>query len=272
MPQIDVPLSRIAFGKTSRRDLWWVPPLVTFVILSAFVGYATWAGIQNAHYTYGPYLSPLYSPLLFTADPSLLHHAWFGMQPDWFPWFITPAALILPAPAGFRLTCYYYRGAYYKAFWADPVNCAVGEPGFRGQAYRGEHKVPLVVMNLHRYFLYLAIAYLFILSYDAWLGMWWDDGHGGKQFGIGLGTLILVTNVCTLSLYTLGCHSFRHLIGGVIDRLSGRTALRRSCYDCVSALNRRHMMFAWISLFVVGGTDIYIRLCSMGVISDPRII
>ena len=61
------------------------------------------------------------------------------------PW--SPALLILWAPGGFRLTCYYYRGAYYKAFWADPPSCAVGEP--RG-SYRGEHSFPPIMQNIHR--------------------------------------------------------------------------------------------------------------------------
>src|SRR5262245_21072020 len=114
------------FGETSRRDRWWVQPLVVFAVLSAFVGYATWAAFQNARYTYGPYLSPFYSPELFGDS----EHAWFGPKPAGWPGWLpfSPALLILWAPAGFRLTCYYYRGAYYKAFWADPPACSVGEP------------------------------------------------------------------------------------------------------------------------------------------------
>jgi hypothetical protein len=121
-----VPLQRRGFGETLRRDAWWVYPLVVLVLLGGFVVYATWAAFQNAHYEFGPYLSPFYSPVLF-GDSA---HAWFGPRPGWWPGWLpfSPALLILPAPAGFRLTCYYYRGAYYKAFWADPPNCAVGEP------------------------------------------------------------------------------------------------------------------------------------------------
>ena len=55
--------------------------------------------------------------------------------------------LILWAPGGFRLTCYYYRGAYYKAFWADPPSCAVGEPR---KSYWGERSFPLILQNVHR--------------------------------------------------------------------------------------------------------------------------
>ena len=69
-------------------------------------------------------------------------------------WSFSPALLILPFPGLFRVTCYYYRGAYYKAFWADPPACAVGEPRKR---YRGEAAFPLIVQNIHRYFLYVAL-------------------------------------------------------------------------------------------------------------------
>ena len=75
---------------------------------------------------FGPYLSPFYSPELFGDSP----HSWFGPKPGvWPAWLpFSPALLILPIPGFFRLTCYYYRGAYYKAFWADPPSCTVGEP------------------------------------------------------------------------------------------------------------------------------------------------
>src|SRR5262245_13555899 len=102
---------------TMRQDAWWVPQLLTFLVLSSFLGYATWAAFQNAHYTFGNYLSPFYSPEIWGDSP----HAFFGPKPAWFPGWLpfSPALLILPFPAGFRFTCYYYRGAYYKAFWAD---------------------------------------------------------------------------------------------------------------------------------------------------------
>jgi hypothetical protein len=257
MPELDVPLKRLRFGQTARRDAWWRAPAATFVILSSFIVYATWAAMQGDHYEWGPYLSPFYSPLLFGA------HAWFGAKPTWLPTWVTPALLILWAPAGFRLTCYYYRGAYYKAFWADPPGCAVGEPR---ASYLGERSFPLILQNVHRYFLYLALAFIVILALDAWHAMWWD-GH----FGIGVGTLVLTANVILLGSYTLGCHSLRHLVGGGRDVLKNKS-VAKSCYDCVSALNRRHMLFAWMSLFGVALSDVYVRLVSMGVIRDWRII
>jgi len=266
-----VSITRRSAGETMRNDLWWVQPLLTFLGFSAFIVYSTWAAFQGAHYAYGPYLSPMYSPLIWeAAGQPLSGHAWFGAWPAWMPNIIlplTPAFLILWAPGGFRFTCYYYRGAYYKAFWADPPACAVGEPR---SGYRGERKFPLILQNIHRYFLYLALLFIVILAYDALEAMWFPGADGKRHFGVGVGTLVMVMNVVLLGSYTLGCHSLRHLVGGAWDVLSNKP-VRKKAYDCVSGLNKRHMMFAWFSLFWVGFTDVYIRLCSMGLWHDFRI-
>jgi hypothetical protein len=265
-----LPLAPRRFLETGRTDMWWFRPVATFVALAAFLGYSTWAAFQGNHYTFGPYLSPFYSPEIF-GDPA---HAWFGGKPGWWPGVLpfSPAFLILWAPGGFRLTCYYYRGAYYKAMWADPVNCSVGEPR---STYLGERHFPLILQNIHRYFLYLAIPFLGVLSFDLWKAMWFTSdkaGHalGQAQFGIGVGTLVLAVNLALLGSYTFGCHSFRHLIGGVFDRISERP-LRRKAYACSSCLNRAHEPVAWSSLVMVGFADLYIRLCSMGVWTDWRL-
>lgn len=258
-------LHQRGFGETSRRDAWWRTPVFVLAVLSAFLIYATWAAHQNAHYTFGPYLSPFYSPELFGASP----HAWFGPKPDaWPSWLpFSPALLILPFPGLFRFTCYYYRGAYYKGFWADPPNCAVGEPR---KSYWGEATLPLILQNFHRYFLVFALLILIVLAYDVWVALWWDDGAGGREFGIGLGTIVLAANLVLLSLYTFGCHSLRHAIGGRKDEVS--KSRLKPCYDCVGGLNRWHHRWAWASLFSVAGADLYVRLCSMNVISDWRIV
>ena len=267
MTHPELTLTERRFGQTVRRDAWWVQPLVVFLGLSAFVIYSTWAAFQAAHYTFGPYLSPFYSPEIF-GDSG---HSWFGAKPGWWPLWLpfSPAFLILWAPAGFRLTCYYYRGAYYKAFWADPPSCTVAEPRKR---YRGEQSFPLIFQNVHRYFLYLALIFLVFLAHDAWKALWFTNaGTGRVSFGIGIGTLVLAGNVFFLGGYTLGCHSLRHLVGGFLKRLSS-APVRRTAYNCVGCLNRRHMLWAWLSLCWVGFSDIYVRLCSMGIFSDWRIL
>jgi hypothetical protein len=256
------------FGDTERRDTWWWEPVIVFTVFASFIVYATWAAFQNAHYEYGPYLSPFYAPVLW-GDSS---HAWFGPQPAWWPALLpfSPALLILPFPGLFRFTCYYYRGAYYKAFWADPVSCAVGEP--RGTSYWGERWFPLILQNVHRYFAYIAVVFIALLSYDVWLALWFTDPATGQTgFGIGIGTVVLAVNVVLLASYTFGCHSLRHVVGGRKDEIS-TSGVRQACYTCTSALNGRHMMFAWLSLFSVAFADIYVRLCSMGVLTDVRIL
>jgi hypothetical protein len=254
------------FGRTARQDAWWVQPLLVFLGLSTFLVYATWAAFQGEHYTFGPYLSPFYSPEIFGSSP----HSWFGPRPAaWPAWLpFSPALLILPIPASFRLTCYYYRGAYYKAFWADPPSCTVGEPRSR---YRGEHSFPLVLQNVHRYMLYISAIVLVLLYVDVWHALWFVNPTTGQQsFGIGVGTLVLALNTFLLSGYLFGCHCMRHLAGGCVDRLSN-APLGVTAYGCVSRLNRQHMVWAWSSLFTVGFADLYVRLCSMGVWSDIRI-
>jgi hypothetical protein len=261
LSSIDVPLVRGRFGQTARKDAWWKWPLVSFLGLSTFVVYSTWAAFQGNFYRVGPYLSPFYSPELF-GDPA---HAWFGAMPAWIPaWLpLTPALLILWAPGGFRLTCYYYRGAYYKVFWADPPACTVGEPR---KSYLGERSFPLIFQNVHRYFMYIAVIFWFLLAHDVWKALWFENG-----FGIGVGTIVLLTNVILLGSYLFGCHSLRHLVGGFMDQFS-RSPACKSAYDCVSCLNRRHMLFAWSSLFSVGFSDLYVRLCAMGIWTDWRIL
>src|SRR6266446_8909099 len=261
----EVSVPRRSFGQTMRPDVWWTQPLLVFLGLSIFIVYSTWAAFQGTHYFFGNYISPFYSPELFGNSP----HSWFGAKPIWWPtWLIfSPALLILWAPGGFRLTCYYYRGAYYKSFWADPPSCAVGEPR---ALYRGEASLPLVLQNVHRYFLYLALPILVVLAYDAWKATRFPAPGGGTRFGIGVGTLVLAVNVVLLGGYALGCHSLRHVVGGRLDRLSG-SPVQSKAYDCASCLNRGHMSWAWCSLFSVALADLYVRLCSMGVIRDWRI-
>lgn len=258
----------VGVAATARRDRWWVSPVAVLVGLTAFIVYATWAALQGAHYWYGPYLSPFYSPVLFTElsapGHAPLEHAWLGSWPGWWPAWIppSPAILILLFPGIFRLTCYYYRKAYYRGFAWTPPACAVGAVPRKN--YRGETGL-LIFQNLHRYTLYPALLYIVILAYDAGSAFF----HEGT-FGIGVGTGVLLLNVVLLGGYTFGCHSLRHLVGGRVDCFSCTRSgeLRRGLWKRVSAFNRRHDLWAWLSLFWVGFTDLYVRMVSMGVWHD----
>lgn len=261
------------FGATARKDAWWVGPLLTAGGLGAFVVYATFRAFYNAQYHVGHdtglleqhayLLSPFYSPLI--------------VLPESLAW-ISPALLILWAPGGFRVTCYYYRKAYYRAFFLDPAGCAVGEPGSlcgvkRGLAYKGETRL-LLFQNLHRYFLYVALMFLVILTIDVIDACIWPAADGeGLQFGVSVGTLVLAANTALLSMYTFSCHSLRHLVGGRLDCFS-RAAFGRARYrmwTCASSLNRRHMLWAWLSLFMVGFADFYVWMVAAERITDIRL-
>lgn len=263
---------RSGLAATFRTDKWWVEPLWTGLGFLAFVIYSNWAAFQGDHYFYGGYLSPFYSPVLFTDSSRIgaapLALAWFGEWPNWlraiWPPFMpsSPAFLILAGPLSFRLTCYYYRKFYYRAYFMTPPACAVG--AVPQKRYRGETFL-LLFQNLHRYALYVAILFIVFLTHDAYLAFWRDG-----QFGVGVGTLVLLINPILLGAYTFGCHSFRHLIGGQLNCFTCDNAsrTRHGAWQRVSWLNQRHMLFAWLSLVWVGLADLYVRLVSMGVIHD----
>jgi UDP-N-acetylmuramyl pentapeptide phosphotransferase/UDP-N-acetylglucosamine-1-phosphate transferase len=245
-----------ALGATHRRDRWWLAPLLTASGLLAFGAYALVAAALGSDYLYtgggARYLSPFYSPDL---------RSLFGLK---LPFSF--AFLVLWSPLGLRLTCYYYRKAYYRSFLLSPPACAVAGPRRR---YRGE----VALQNLHRYFLYFAIAVLGFLWYDAGRAFLFTGTDGSLHVGLGLGTLVLLANVTFLTAFTFGCNSLRHLVGGRLDCFTCSRAARRRhrLWLGVTVLNLRHKEWAWISLTSVGLADLYVRLASAGVFHDPRI-
>jgi len=250
--------------RTLRTDRWWLPPLLTFVGLATFVIYGGYRAFANNSYWVPEfhYLAPFYSPCLSEACVEGASH--FG---QWFPDLgpiITPPLFVLPFVLGFRLTCYYYRKAYYRAFWLSPPACAVAEPHKR---YTGETRFPLLAQNLHRYFFYSAIPVASILSYDAVIAF---HGEGGGV-GVGLGTVILVVNAVLIWAYTLSCHSCRHLLGGRLRHFS-KHPVRYWLWTQISRLNGKHTQLAWLSLFSVGLADLYVALVASGAITDLRIV
>jgi hypothetical protein len=196
------------FGETDRTDAWWSTPLLQALGLLVLFGYATWAAFQGRYYEVleggRNYLSPVYSPKIVVG---------------WWPF--SPALLALAAPGGFRATCYYYRKAYYRAFLASPTACAVGKPW---KGYSGENAFPLILQNLHRFFMYGALLYMIFLWHDV-IKAFTFGGH----FGIGVGSLFILASTTMLSFYTFSCHSWRHLIGGSID-----------CFSCTASTRNRH--------------------------------
>ncbi len=174
-------------ARTLRTDRWWVPPLLTVLGLAAWVIYATVRAFLQKDYFVAEYnyLTPFYSPCVsLGCTPEAAHFGRF--LPD--VWFLPYASLTLPFLLLFRLTCYYYRKAYYRAFWLSPPACAVAEPHSR---YTGETRFPLLGQNLHRYFFYIAAIISVINTYDAIRAFIKPDG----SFGLGLGNIILVANV-----------------------------------------------------------------------------
>jgi hypothetical protein len=246
-------------GKTLRQDRWWLMPLTTFVVFVAFIIYATFRAFYGHDYYSAPYLSPFYSPC-FT-DKCVSGSSDFG-QPFSF-WQLSPALLILIFPLGFRLTCYYYRKAYYRAFWLSPPACAVGEPH---KGYTGETRFPLILQNIHRYFWYAAVLVTLVLTYDTVISFRNTDEEWGHM---GLGSLIMVVNIVLIWLYTLSCHSCRHIVGGRLRHFS-QHPVRYRLWTWVSRMNKDHAKYAWVSLFSVALTDLYIYLLAAGAFSDPR--
>lgn len=243
--------------RTLRQDTWWVAPVITVVVLTAFVAYSTWASFQNADYYVKPYISPFYSPCLTHGCPSSTGFDIFNF------WHFAPAIPIVIFPLGFRLTCYYYRKAYYRSFWRSPPACAVAEPHKR---YSGETRFPLILQNIHRYFFYLGLILNLILTYDAVVSF---RNHQDQWGHAGFGTLMLVINAVLLWLYSMSCHSCRHIVGGRLKHFS-RHPIRFKLWGVVTKLNAKHMQLAWASLVFVALTDLYVRLVASGTIVDPR--
>lgn len=304
---------------TQREDNWWVEPTLIFVGLTSFLIYGTYRALQGfvdptvfegpggtfltenhhdyltalgyafygngAHYVSplgSPDLSPLLAPIIGPITQLLKNLTGW----EWF--VLSPAMWILWVPGGFRLTCYYYRKAYYRSFFSAPSACAVNQPvaptapflGWllgKGSNYRGESVFPIIVQNFHRYFFYVSALFILILSLDAVISYFFQGaavtGVDGKvtghlyHFGISVGSLVLTLNALLLGLYTFSCHSWRHILGGMLDSFSACGAvgkMRHHAWQRQTILNEHHMLFAWISLVWVGFTDFYIWQLAQG--------
>jgi len=241
------------FGTTLRVDRWSLRPMAIAFGVLAFVAYATLSalfltpGVLGVDYSAEGYHSPFFS--LGLAE---------GLVPAW----LSPAIFVLWIQVVFRATCYYFRGAYYKAFFADPPACAVGEPTIR-RRYGMENRFPFILQNLHRITLYLAFIPMTVLWFDLLLAIW---HHGGPRLGVGVA--LLAADAILVSLYVFSCHSFRHLVGGNLDCYSctANTRRRHGLWARVSALNRNHGVWFWASLVSIVIADLYIRALALDLI------
>lgn len=256
--------ARAAIGSaTLRKDSWWAYPAFIGILLTVMIGYLTIAGLQTSAYFSEPYLSPLYSPCLAVN----CEHATFKLFGPWFT--ISPFIIVGWLPISFRITCYYYRKSYYRSFFFSPPACAVAEPlpSVTWSRGAGETRFPhVIVQNLHRYFFYLMIVNMGFLFWDTLKTFFFEDG-----FGIGVGTLIFVVMIVSMSGYMLSCHSCRHAIGGHVDRFS-EAPIRYRAWRFVTRLNGNHGFWALFSLVWIAVTDVYVRLVANGTITDLRIL
>ena len=248
---------------TLRQDRWWIQPVATMSILVAFVIYSTWAAFQNKYYFVGAsahrnLISPFYSPCI---AGSCVAGTKAGVA--WNYWNLSPALLILIFPLGFRLTCYYYRRSYYRAFWWSPPACAVSDAH---ATYSGETRFPLVMQNMHRYFFYALLIFNSLLTWDA-IQSFYQPGLG---LGVTVGTVVLTVNATLLWCYSLSCHACRHLCGGGARNFS-QHPIRYHFWKFLTPLNAKHMNFAWASLVFVALADVYVRLVASGAISDYKL-
>lgn len=257
---IDTPGRAQVGVKSLRTDAWWIQPLLVVLGLTAFVAYGVWRVFWGSSTYYSaPYISIFYSPCIASSCAEGANE--FSFIGDWWRW--TPALLVAWIPLGFRLTCYYYRKAYYRSYWLSPPSCAVPEPRTK---YTGERRLPLILNNSHRWFFYLGFLLSLILTYDAVLAFKDPQGNWGHM---GLGTLLLLINAFCLWAYTLSCHSCRNTIAGRINHFS-KHPVRYKLYTYISRWNHHHPKWAWISLATIVIADYYVYLLASGHLTDVR--
>lgn len=250
----------------TRKDTWWVEPVVfgvTFILFATYslavviFDFDSGVAARSANLAGTNYNSPFYGP-----NPDKI----FGS--GWWPAVLPFAFFTLWAPFGFRGTCYYMRRVYYRSIFPlitsqGPPACAVdGLNTFKGK-YKGETSFPWFLNNFHRYFLYAAIALGIFHWYEAFHAMWFDG-----SLGLGVGTILAFVDAIFLTLYITSCHAFRHLLGGGVDKQGTTT---NKIWSFISGLNINHGRWFWYSLTSIWVWDIYLRLVSHGIITDLRL-
>ena len=264
IPPCFVPVEKKGFFATFRTDKWWIQPLVMGTILILF-GVYTIAVLLIEHGAIGSYendfiyynengahyVSPISSPGPNAIPSDILSF-----------WPLPATLLFIWAPLGFRGTCYYGRRVFYRSLLANPAGCAVDKPI---KSYNGENALPFIIMNSHRYFLYLAIILAILHWYHAF-----ESYIFGNSLGVGFGSLILTIDALFLTLYVSSCHSLRNLVGGNVDCISCTNYVKKTGNSWINSLNRHHGLYFWISLVTIMIADFYIRIY-LGLLGNDEI-
>ena len=247
------------------QSAWNRERIHTLLVLGVFLLWGTYRAFENNFFettrmaatTFADgivphYLSPFYSPPLHDI-------------PGW-PAVLSPALFLLAFPGSFRFSCYFCRRTYYRAIFGTPPACAARDVMKRATKYTGEKEFPLALNNLHRYTLYA----IFVFVIFHWIHLVQAFNFGG-HFGVGVGTLIFGLDTVMLTLYVTSCHSFRHLVGGIVNKFSNAPG-RHALWEKVTALNENHGLFFWLSLYSVGLADLYVRFVCTGAIQDLHFV
>jgi hypothetical protein len=255
----------------------WNAERIAFLLtIGVFLIYGTFRAFENNFYSTVRMYESVARPAGLFANGVVPHYLSPFYSPpiqDWIalPFALSPALFLLAFPGSFRLTCYFCRRTYYRAIFGSPPGCAAREVMQRSN-YSGETRLPLSLQNLHRYTLYfilIFVAFHWLHFVEAFAFA--DQASGRTRLGIGVGTLVIALDTFALTAYVVSCHSFRHLIGGIMNRFSANPT-RFKFWQKISWLNERHGLFFWVSLISVGLADVYIRLVSAGIISDLHVL
>ena len=106
-----------------------------------------------------------------------------------------------------------------------------------------------------------------VLSFDVVLAF----RNADKEWGhMGLGTLLMLINVVYIWLYTLSCHSCRHVRRRPAAPLQQAPGPLPAVDLASRSSTSSHARYAWVSLFSVALVDLYIYLLATGRIEDVR--
>ena len=175
--------------RTLRTDRWWQSPLIVGSGLRRVRHLRDGAGVPAEQLLRRRIQLPD-AVLLAVHSKGCIpeaSHFWPQIIPD--VWWIPFAAFSLPFLLLFRLTCYYYRGAYYRSVWQSPTACAVAEPHAK---YTGETRFPLIIQNRTGT---SSTSPGSSRSSTPTTRSWRSTPTRAGGFGFGLGNVILVVNV-----------------------------------------------------------------------------